>query len=301
MNTFDELVESYVKLGLAVDEHEAGYVDSYYGPGAWREAAKAAGARPLAQLEKEAQALLEATIASTGQDTRRQDYLVKELRALHMRLRGMLGEKIGFVEETEALFDVTPAFVSEERFDEAHRLMEDVLPGEGSLAERVAAWKKSTELHLDVNDPNIGWLMGELRRRTSELFPLPQDEAFELTLVSDKPWRAYNVYQGGYYSRIDINTDLPVNLFWLPDMLAHEGYPGHHTELSIKESLLTKGQGWQEYCIALTYGPSSVIAEGIATRALDILLPGDPRQDWMADELYPRYSGSILRSPGATR
>ena len=34
------IAERYVKLVLAMGEHDADYVDAYYGPPEWREAAK---------------------------------------------------------------------------------------------------------------------------------------------------------------------------------------------------------------------------------------------------------------------
>ena len=40
----DDLAEHYVKLVLAVGVHDADYVDAYYGPPEWREAATARAA-----------------------------------------------------------------------------------------------------------------------------------------------------------------------------------------------------------------------------------------------------------------
>lgn len=48
-------------------------------------------------------------------------------------------------------------------------------------------------------------------------------------------WMAYNRYLGNSKSRIEINTDLPMRVSVLPGLIAHEGYPGHQTDLSIKE------------------------------------------------------------------
>ena len=58
--TPETIAERYVKLGLALEAHLPGYVDAYYGPAAWRAEVEAAGARPVAELAIEADALAEA-------------------------------------------------------------------------------------------------------------------------------------------------------------------------------------------------------------------------------------------------
>ena len=54
------IAEAYVKLVLAVGKHDANYVDAFYGPAEWKQAAEAAGKRPLPELLGEARYLLAA-------------------------------------------------------------------------------------------------------------------------------------------------------------------------------------------------------------------------------------------------
>jgi hypothetical protein len=81
---------------------------------------------------------------------------------------------------------------------------------------------------------------------------------------------AFNYYLGGRRSRVVINTDLPVYSFRLPDLVAHELYPGHHTERAWKEALLVDGEGRFEESIMLTGTPQSVVSEGIASLAPEL-------------------------------
>jgi len=61
-NAMNQLAERYVKLVLALGQHDADYVDAYYGPPEWRkEAEKAKPA--LAQIDADA-ATLERSLAS---------------------------------------------------------------------------------------------------------------------------------------------------------------------------------------------------------------------------------------------
>ena len=44
-------------------------------------------------------------------------------------------------------------------------------------------------------------------------------------------------------SRVEINTDLPIHAHGLPGLVAHEAYPGHHTEHALKDMRLYHGAG----------------------------------------------------------
>jgi hypothetical protein len=55
----------------------------------------------------------------------------------------------------------------------------------------------------------------------------------------------------------------------------HETYPGHHAERSSKEHLLVRGRGLLEETLVLVPTPQSLVSEGIAERAPNVLLEGD--------------------------
>jgi hypothetical protein len=284
----DAIPRVYVQLALAIEQHIPGYVDAYYGPPEWRQRAEADGLRPVAELVGEASDLAAAIADDSEMDPQRQDFLTRQVRAMQTSLGILQGEQLTLVEEVRALYDITPEWVDEAVFEETHRTLDGLLPPGDSLAERVAMREKATEVPVERVEPLLHQILAELRRRTRARFPLPADEAFELQLVSDQPWMAYNWYLGNCCSRIEINTDLPLYITDLADLIAHEGYPGHHTELSIKESQLVREQGWIEHCIALINSPSCVVSEGIATRALSTLMTDDEVVAWHASELFPR-------------
>ena len=97
---------------------------------------------------------------------------------------------------------------------------------------------------------------------------MPASENFTLGYVTDKPWSGYNYYQGGYRSKIEINTDLPTKLNRAVDLGCHEGYPGHHVHATLVEQELVKSRGWSEYTYIPMLGPLAVIAEGAASFAM---------------------------------
>ncbi|MBA2453100.1 MAG: hypothetical protein H0V47_08010, partial [Chloroflexia bacterium] len=135
---------------------------------------------------------------------------------------------------------------------------------------------------LSVAEP----LLAELRRRASDIVELPSGESVTLQLVTNQPWSGYNWYLGNMASRIDINTDLPVRLNALPDLLAHEAYAGHHTEHSVKEALFLRERGFGEAAIALLTTPQAVVSEGIATSTFDVLVPPEEQAEWLQAFVY---------------
>ena len=51
---------------------------------------------------------------------------------------------------------------------------------------------------------------------------------------SGQPWSAYNWYRGKAQSLVEFNTDVPISMLNILGTMAHEGYPGHHTEGQLK-------------------------------------------------------------------
>jgi hypothetical protein len=127
-----------------------------------------------------------------------------------------------------------------------------------------------------------------LRELAHKKFNLPKEESFIVEFVSDQPWMAYNRYLGEYRSKIEINGDLPMQVNSLVITIAHEGYPGHHTELSIKDARLIRQKGYHEHLVTVINSPWCVIAEGIATSGLETLLSDQELEDLYREEILPR-------------
>jgi hypothetical protein len=82
--------------------------------------------------------------------------------------------------------------------------------------------------------------------------------------------------RGGYRSRCEVNADLPVSILLLAELGAHEAYPGHHTERVAKEAGLYRQHRRVETSVAIIIGPECIVAEGIATNALEQALGNAP-------------------------
>jgi hypothetical protein len=288
--------QRFVQLALALDLHIPGYVDAYFGPLEWKEQSTVHGPRPIIELVQEAVELASAIEHETTFDDQRRDYLSRHVTAMQTSLRLLQGEQLPLAEEVTLLYDITPVWVDEHEFEEAHRQLDNLLLPGDTLFDRLSQRKQAIEIPYAQAEPLLPYLTTHLRELTRARFPLPDDEAFELYPVTNKPWGAYNWYLGHGRSRIDINIDLPLRITGLAETIAHEGYGGHHTELSIKDARLLQAQGHLEHSLAFINAPSCVVAEGIAVRALDVLLSDEEQIRWHADEIFPRAGYAQLNA-----
>jgi hypothetical protein len=262
-------VRGYVELGLRLNRHLEGLVDGYFGP---PEMPAAVDAEPLCapgDLVADAAALRESL---DGLEPTRARWLDAQLLGLETVARRLAGEEISFVDEVERCYGIRPQRVPEEVFEEAHEELEELLQGPGSLADRFQVWQDGDALSPEQLAPFAESLASDLRRRTADAFGLPAGESVRFELVGNEPWAAYNYYEGGLHSRIAINTDVPLAAERALHMVAHETYPGHHTEHAWKEQLLVRDGGRLEQAVLMIGTPQALIAEGIAETGARTLL-----------------------------
>jgi hypothetical protein len=255
--------------------HVDGFVDSYYGPREFADRVNASAPADPRRLVDDAIALAEDVAAEPDINDRRKQWLLSQVGACETVARRLAGEEMSWSAEVERCFSTRFTPLGEERFADAHALLDDVLPGDGPLPNRYRQWLESQAVPRELLIPAAERLAEMLRRRAHELAPLPDDEDFELELIEGEPWSAFNYYLGDHRSRVVINADA---LMWSPsltDLVAHELYPGHHTEHSCKEGILVRRRGWLEETIALVLTPQSLVAEGIATLALEVAFGSD--------------------------
>ena len=201
-------------------------------------------------------------------------------------VRRVAGEELPYREEVRLLFDIEPAATPEGVYDAAIADLDSLLPGDGPIVERMVAWRQSYVIPPEVARRLVDVILPELRARTEEFVDLPEDESIEIRMVQDQPWSGYNWYLGNGRSRVDLNTDLPIYAYRLTDLLAHEGYPGHHTEHALKERLYTE-QGLGEHALQLINTPECVISEGIATLAEKMLFDPHELVRFRRERVYP--------------
>jgi hypothetical protein len=284
----DVAARDYVKLALEIDTHEPGYVDAYFGPEEWRAEAKA-HPRPVAALKAEADRIageLKGYKGADAAETQRAKVLAANASSARFRLDMIDGKKATFVEEATKLFSLKPELKPLSDYDAVIARIDALVPGQGTLAERVDAYKSRYAIPADRMKPVMEAAIAECRKRTRARIDLPADESFDMELVKGKSWGAYNYYKGGNRSLIQINTDLPVLIDRALLLGCHEGYPGHHVQGIFNERQYRQ-KGWVEYSVAPLYAPSSPMNEGGADFGVGLAFPDGERLKFDRDVLYP--------------
>jgi hypothetical protein len=264
------------------------FVEEYWGPPAWRKLVEAEPETMPADLVRQAMALTDA-LPVQGFVTNRAAYLGKHLRAMETLARKLCGETFTLAEEAALCLDIHPMWTPEAQFEQAHALYETVLPGIGSLAERLRAYKTGIACppeQINLLPGLVDLAFAEARERTSSLVELPDGETIDIQYLPEWEHEAAAYYRGNYRTQIVINTAAAAtSLSRLFDhKVCHEGYPGHHTDYVLKEQRLAR-QGYTEQTLYLTLVPQCVISEGIAMVAHEMIFSEEEAERWIAEQM----------------
>ncbi len=286
----DDIATRYVKLVLQVGQHDAAFVDAYYGDETW----KPSGApRPLTDLAGYTTALQQQLVAmapSAGADeivVLRHRYLTGQLTAVATRIAMLRGQRLTFDEESVRLYDAESPRTSEDEFKHRLEAASALLPGSDALEDRYARFRNGFVIPKDRLDRVFRAAIDGCRNRTLAHLTLPPGETFTIEYVTGKSWSAYNWYKGNFTSLIQVNTDLPITIDRALDLACHEGYPGHHVYNVLLEQHLVRERGWVEFSVYPLFSPQSLIAEGTANYGIDVAFPGQARTTFERETLYP--------------
>jgi hypothetical protein len=286
------LAERYVRLVLALGQHDRDYVDAYYGPPEWRTEAELTKV-PLEEIE-EAAADLAGDLAAivppgtAAELTRgRHRYVTRQLDALRARVAILDGTRMRFDEESKALYDAVAPMHTEAQSRAVIAELDKRLPGDGPLPARYETYRLRFVIPRARLDAAFRAAIAECRARTLKHIRLPDDESFTVEYVTGKTWSAYNWYQGGYRSVIQVNTDLPIHADWAVVLACHEGYPGHHAYNVLLEKNFVRDRGWREFSVYPLFTPQSLIAEGTADYGVNVAFPGPDRVAFARRVIFP--------------
>jgi hypothetical protein len=283
-----------VKLVLAVGQHDADFVDAYYGSGELRKEAEAekltlpAIADRAVSLEAD---IIKSALPAAPQDPElwrlRKLYLQRQTAALRARVAMLQGKKLSFDEESRALYDAVAPEHTEAEFAGIIEKLDALLPGSGTTISRYETFKNDFMIPKDRLDSVFQAAIRACRERTRQHVDLPADESFTVEYVTGKSWSGYNWYQGNYRSLIQVNTDLPVYIERALDLACHEGYPGHHVYNVLLEKNLVRDRGWIEFTVYPLFSPQSLIAEGTANYGIDVAFTRGDRITFEREVLFP--------------
>ena len=213
---------------------------------------------------------LVASLRDSGLGPRRERFVGSQIQALRCRIRIAAGEPVPYVDEVRLGYGVTPRRGEPDVYREAHRELGELLPGRGTLRRRMAAHREWDRIPPERLRDAVVAMTSALAARTRAAVPLPGSEQVEHDIVPDRPWTAFTQHLGGHRSRITVSAAARLRREQLLPLLAHEAYPGHHTQYC---RAVLAGSRFPELGLRLVHSPQGLLAEGLADAALDVL-PG---------------------------
>lgn len=282
----DKFGKEYLLLALRMGKLIEGFVDAYYGP------------PELSDLVDNEKPFSPNTLLESCKNLQNQldeqnfiedriKFLRKTLGAIETSLSVILGKEIPFLEKIFKIYDIKPELFDDSEFYKLHAELDSIFKGSGALSDRLNDFRVKHKLSINNLENIFKKVNKKIREKTYEAFPdlFPNEEEISIDFVNDKPWGAYNWYQGKFKSRIDINIDIPLDCIRVLRLLTHEAYPGHHTEHVLKEQKLYIEQKRFENSILLILAPESVISEGIGNTAADVLFSDYEKGSFILNEL----------------
>jgi len=272
-----EFGRDFLLLALRINKHKIGYVDFYIGPKKLRKVVDNEEITSPKKLLADSSTLQEKLLIQ-GYHKARGRYIEKTILAMRTSIEILNGIDIPIQDQFLKFYDVPLQPVNEAELVNLKEEISEVYGGSGSLEQRMS------KLRVRRTVPGVKVFnlfkkaLSIVKVRTRELFVdlLPRNESININLLKkinkdDVKWVYYNWYLGNYRSRIDVNPNF--NMYWttLLPAAAHEGYPGHHTEFSVKEQILYHDLNQFEHSILLLNSPKLFISESIAELATNML------------------------------
>jgi len=267
----------FLLLPLRINKLDKGYVDFYVGPKKLRKIIDKESIKAPNTLLNDCKTL-EKKLFKQGYDKKRERYLEKILISMRTSIEILDGVKIPFKEQFLGLYDVTLQPVNESELENLKEEFSEAYGRSGSLEEHMNDLRVRRKVPENKVFTLFKKALNITEKRTKELFTdlLPKKEQIFIKLVKntnsdDLKWPYYEWYLGDFRSRLEINPYY--NMYWTNFLsaAAHEGYPGHHTEFSVKEQRLYRELNQFEYSILMLKSPKLIISEGIADLAANVL------------------------------
>lgn len=276
--------ERFVSAGLTLGRHLPDEVDSYFGPETLRPAIE--GKTQTLEALRDDLARLEQDLAGSSPDVRQARLLERtgRLKALVDMMAG--GSALSFDEEARRLYGLDPVQLDAGRFARARAELDRLLPGSGSLTQRVEAYRQRFMVPEDKRAALFERALAECRARTLKHWKLPAEETLEVEWTT-QAGAAWHRYLGDYRSRLQVNPQAVAFMGSIIDVACHEAYPGHHTQFVLEEAAAGKGRLPVEDRIVFLRAPGSVVREGAAEYGVSLVFPQAERLAFERDILFP--------------
>jgi len=266
--------ERFIELATAFAADNPDEIDMYWGPVSLdrRDDGKAVS---IDELITQASALSqEFSNAPLGVDPARE-------KRLNLRIENLLtllelaqqNQRPTFIEEMRRLYGIDLETIPNAQLQEQLDRLEELLPGRGTLAFRIATYRNRLLVPADKRKAVFEAALQECRSRTTRIWELPVNENIELVWSRDTD-AAWHRYLGNGSSILTLNDLSLAFLDSAIDVACHEAYPGHHSQYTVREQ---SGINPEDSLILLR-SPESVLLEGAANIGAELAFPAQQRQ-----------------------
>ncbi len=286
--------EQFVELALSVGLGYPDEIDAWFGPAALDPRQSGSTAVPPEELLADAKTLLADIDALTSTVTtvaasERSAKLKRRVEKFIVLLETLVMPKaLTFADEALKLYDITlpavpPSAAEQQALMDA---IEDLLPGQGTLAFRVAALQNKLVVPADKRMAVFERALAECRTRTLAHWTLPADEQITLEWTRDVE-SAWHHYEGGNHSTLQVNSLALPFIGSALDVACHEGYPGHHAQFVLMENATAPEALNVEDQLALLRSPESALREAAANYGVELVFTAEERLAFERDVLFP--------------
>lgn len=292
----ENFLKDYVLLILRIDKlfkkEGSYYIDAYIGPDSLKTKVNNEDHFKPQRLIEDANSLLN-NLENIEFEDNRKTFMKKHLLAFKSILKVLNNEDINLKQQVKDILNVDLEWTDEKVFKKGLKLFDNGLPGNGDLNSRYNDWLQRNTYSFNNDKQMLDFiedLIKSIRDFSKDIVNLPKEDDVITDLVSDKNYGASTRYVGNYKSKLNINKDIPFNFFQAVPLIAHELYPGHHTEFCMKEKYLVKEKGYFESTVFLLNSPQLVISEGIGEVAFDMILSDDSFLSYLTNNIYKKYN-----------
>lgn len=250
----DQVSTHIIKLALVLDSKYPGFASEI-----WLDKELILKLKEELPKESKIQDYIEETktLITRLEDKRRKKYLEDILHSLIFQL-GSDFSKISYSQFSKNTFGFKIERVSASEIKEIELKIKKL---EGKIGEtRQEVYKK-----YSISKDDLIKIFKEKSKVVKELLPkylTDYKSEFLYEVVSDKPWTAFNTHFGVGKSKLTLNKDISWTGLDFLRLACHEGFGGHHSELSLKDKLLEEERG--EHGLVITFSPQTFVSEGIA-------------------------------------
>lgn len=299
------LAERYARLTLQLAKHQPSLVETWLGSAAWGDGARV----PVPVLRSEARALAgdierlardpvwttehlaghapRAAGTSALTEGARVMYLLGQIRALDEAAGRLLGESRTFADEAQRSFGHTAPPRDAAAAGVLRQRLSELLPGQGTLAERHAAFRHSLAVPPDRVAAVFAAAVAWCRNASRDVLPLPAGDTLTTRAADEGGWAAFSRPAGPRASDLWVSRRGGADAAHLLQLAAHEATPGHHAQHVLAMADLVEARGWTERALTPAFGPHRLLAEGAAEAGADLLLPLPTRERICAEVLLP--------------